>query len=640
MSSKQLLGFDPILLEKRDLVEWVKSDKKDNIVVFLVKKKKTINEKLVETVSIPYCLKRSYFVSPALSDIYVKCVINNFQLNEYETHMTKKKFRNIGFFFNKQTLIDNRRFVKILQNDGSFFMLTEDNINPLEDYINFELLEMSKLALVTNKNKYEKNFFKNFTNLAEDSYFGELISKALHNYSYQWDSAINSYLMQGETYFNSNIFKQYSHRYGSTLTTAAQAVKDKITQIDKCFYELSPRATKKRSTLYRGMKKAYLREDDNTKLLKSIGDVTFVKSYTSVSKSLNVAKGFSEINNSSVRCCMYQIIIPKGMPYIDMKNNSKYPHEQEVLLPRNIRLEVTDILEKKINGNKKYNLYVLNATLVNPEQYKIYTGCKKYSISTIRELSEDKFFKESQLVNKKTQNNKKHTTSNKPKLSTAVEKVNNIMQNFSVVEKLGKSFFNKTSKKGKVALSNKVNTMKRCPDGTMRDTKTGKCISKSLPKSKLEQQQKKVSEFNASLKDMNSNTQNVKQPSLPKHVNTPKPSSKPKPSPKSVPKSSSMNKTKKTCPPGKVLNEYTNNCVKPASLKQYYNKHGKPLPKNKPIQQNKTSKKVNNQSTQHNKTKKKCPPGKVLNKYTNNCVKVASLKQYYSKHGIPLTNKL
>ena len=65
------------------------------------------------------------------------------------------------------------------------------------------------------KKKMNELFKKNMP-YKEEVYFNDLMSKALTNYTWQWDAPINNYLRTGDSYWETQIFKTYMTRYGNT----------------------------------------------------------------------------------------------------------------------------------------------------------------------------------------------------------------------------------------------------------------------------------------------------------------------------------------------------------------------------------------------------------------------------------------
>jgi len=126
--------------------------------------------------------------------------------------------------------------------------------------------------------------------------------------------------------------------------TTVENYHSKIKQMDKCF-QLSPK-TETEMVLYRGMDR-YLDLTDSTPVL--------LKNFTSTTKRIDIAKGFSKkiytkkdiqiegriarmisVNKVIDDCCIYCFHVDKGISYIDMEKISKIRGEHEILLPRDL----------------------------------------------------------------------------------------------------------------------------------------------------------------------------------------------------------------------------------------------------------------------------------------------------------------
>jgi ADP-ribosyltransferase exoenzyme len=62
----------------------------------------------------------------------------------------------------------------------------------------------------------------------------------------------------------------------------------------------------------------------------------------------------NRIKSTSVLCCMYEIEIPAGLPFVYLQSISKYTHELEILLPLNFRVNTMPRLYKKDIISKIY----------------------------------------------------------------------------------------------------------------------------------------------------------------------------------------------------------------------------------------------------------------------------------------------
>jgi len=447
----------------------------------------------------------------------------------------------------------------------------------------------------------------------EQVYFNDVIATALYDYSFQWDGAINWYLRQGEEYFNSSIYKTYSFRFGDPnfktdrqsmeiiikgVNTIAKIkkllsnekieydtkivkkkadlkkllqgiltkmdkenfelgkknVKDHILQIDKCFLEYAPRVTTAMSNkyYYRGMTQKYTGQD-------KVGGEFIVDNFGSVSESELVGKTFGirrvPTAADGTRCCFYRIKLQKGMPYINMINNTQFKQEVEILLPRNIKFKLRKITENASPDHYKYNIYTVDVSMIKKDQFKIETGCKTYGIVELS-LRDD------------------------PKLSsTESGEIKTPASWASESKKADHIEANKINKE----LDPKVHKIKlpRCPKGTYRSKKTGECKPKKDKLHKLKQT-KKISHHKDLAVDL-----------------------------KETKKAPEQTK-KKRCPKGTYRSKKTGEC-KPKKDKLQKPKQTKKIsqPKDK---ENDTPKK----SPQKTK-KKRCPNGMYRSKKTGEC---------------------
>jgi hypothetical protein len=105
-----MYGYDPIFLEKRKLNEWL-DESEDNILVifdknslkFSASPNTPMKHKSQDKV---FCLKKQFLFNPEIKDIYVKCIIENEQVMVKKTYANKTTYNNIGYYINKNVLID------------------------------------------------------------------------------------------------------------------------------------------------------------------------------------------------------------------------------------------------------------------------------------------------------------------------------------------------------------------------------------------------------------------------------------------------------------------------------------------------------------------------------------------------------
>jgi hypothetical protein len=447
-----MYGYDPIFLEKRKLNEWLQ-ESEDNIIVifdkhslkFSASPNDSMKNKSQDKV---FCLKKQFLFNPEIKDIFVKCIIENEQVMVKKTYANKTTYNNIGYYINKNVLIDIKTIKPSLHKERIFKVsinreTTEDTGKWREDnrYISKETLALSKIGLFKNKelNVEAKKITKKNIPYKEDVYFEKLLSKALYDYSFKWDGPINSYLRLRLDYFKSAIFNQTYKVYGDTKDSAVKAIFDKISDLDRAFLEAAPRHEDFTKIYYRGMKQPF----EN---FKNVGDSITVPNYMSITTNLKVAVGFSGIGKvGQAKCCVYKILISNGVPYINMINTTKYKHENETLLPRNLKLT---LINKEVWPFQFYGeipVIVIKVSLQNNDQFKIHSGCSKFYLGKLYSV--------------------------KPSYLDLISKSNTD----KTISKKDKTIREKVAPEKKNIAKKQTTKSKRCPNGTRKNKITGNC---------------------------------------------------------------------------------------------------------------------------------------------------------------------
>jgi len=500
-----IYGEDPITKESLEINEWL-NENDDNILLVIDKNIKNIsltpsyNPSKTKINDKIYLFKKSYLQVPELKHIYYYCILENEQLMINQTFNNKTNYFNLGYYLGKRILINlNQINNKNLKAKNRIFKLDLTDSEEYE-FIDKESLLMSQIILsnknilkapkgITSDEKKEFDARKKMENLItkknlpikKEVYFEEIMSKALINYSYQWDSAINLYLRTGDNYFNTDTFKHYHRRFGKTIEEATQNVKQKVLDIDRAFLEAAPRNENNIDVFYRGMQKPFEK-------LVNVGDKETISNFISVSTSFNIALRFSAVLGGT-KCCLYKLQIDKGIPIIDMVRTTKYKHEKEILLPRNLIFELVKIDTIKYGNNKDIPILCLKVHLQNSNQFKIATGCKKFLLGNIIPYTPS--YHTNELKKTKPQiakdNNKKslkidnkyeeHIENHKIQLigkrcpkGYRIHKLTNMCEFFGHPE-------SKTKTKKKSPIENKQKKS-RCKNGTRRNPKTGNCEPK------------------------------------------------------------------------------------------------------------------------------------------------------------------
>lgn len=571
-----MLGYDPIMLEFMPVKEWLGSDSQDNMVILgdYIFEKKQVGGIL---------LKKSYFLNGSVNDIYNQCELKDgYDLLVSKTY-DSKLYRNIGKYIiddkkmklkNKhesvgRRMVDDKKFIRELKKKKNIYELRTAFSH--EPFINRTALELSKISLA---GKGAGGYNIGIWNLAKDSAFQDLYfeakqAEALYKYSTIWDQPINNYLRLTKPVFDEWFTKFCSGKRekqseGSKWSESEtlETVKRKVKLLDQCFLEHAERNENDTKKYYRGMQWGY-GDYKNAK----VGDKVLITNFSSISTVKKEAEYFKRGNE----CCMYIINIEKGLPYINMMKTTKYKKEKEILLPRDVILEYTKVITKKVKTKEYWNQV---NHLVQAQGYKVKTAKEMSSMAmrdepvtfhvTIRKRDKDQFkvdhtCREYPVYDLKV---------SKKKLKELSVDTVDVVEELEPVQEKSKEDNNPLMKECLVntailIMKNKEEGMKMASKAE-EYSKKGGAIGK-VPKNELEKFNneilKKIEEF-------------------------------------------SSTNPKKECPPGKELNPETNRCRK--------------------IQVKKKPKTIQNKEV---KPEKECPPGKELNPKTGRCIKIKSLKK-------------
>ena len=571
-----MLGYDPIMLEFMPVKEWLGSDSQDNMVILgdYIFEKKQVGGIL---------LKKSYFLNGSVNDIYNQCELKDgYDLLVSKTY-DSKLYRNIGKYIiddkkmklkNKhesvgRRMVDDKKFIRELKKKKNIYELRTAFSH--EPFINRTALELSKISLA---GKGAGGYNIGIWNLAKDSAFQDLYfeakqAEALYKYSTIWDQPINNYLRLTKPVFDEWFTKFCSGKRekqseGSKWSESEtlETVKRKVKLLDQCFLEHAERNENDTKKYYRGMQWGY-GDYKNAK----VGDKVLITNFSSISTVKKEAEYFKRGNE----CCMYIINIEKGLPYINMMKTTKYKKEKEILLPRDVILEYTKVITKKVKTKEYWNQV---NHLVQAQGYKVKTAKEMSSMAmrdepvtfhvTIRKRDKDQFkvdhtCREYPVYDLKV---------SKKKLKELSVDTVDVVEELEPVQEKSKEDNNPLMKECLVntailIMKNKEEGMKMASKAE-EYSKKGGAIGK-VPKNELEKFNneilKKIEEF-------------------------------------------SSTNPKKECPPGKELNPETNRC--------------------RNIQVKKKPKTIQNKEV---KPEKECPPGKELNPKTGRCIKIKSLKK-------------
>ena len=570
-----MLGYDPIMLEFMPVKEWLGSDSQDNMVILgdYIFEKKQVGGIL---------LKKSYFLNGSVNDIYNQCELKDgCDLLVSKTY-DSKLYRNIGKYIIDdkkmklkykhesvgRRMVDDKKFIRELKKKKNIYELRTAFSH--EPFINRTALELSKISLA---GKGAGGYNIGIWNLAKDSAFQDLYfeakqAEALYKYSTIWDQPINNYLRLTKPVFDEWFTKfcvkkreKKGEESNWSESKTLEKIQRKIDLLDQCFLEHAERNENDTKTYYRGMQWGY-GDYKNAK----VGDKVLIQNFTSISTVKKEAEYFKRGND----CCMYHIRIEKGLPYINMMKTTKYKKEKEILLPRDVMLEYTKVITKKVK-TKEYWDQVNH--LVKAQGYKVKTAKE---MSTMAMRDEAVIFHVTIRKRDKDQFRVDHTCREYPiyDMNVSKKKLKDLLvDTVDIVEELEpvqeKSKGDDHPLMEECLVNTAILIMKNKEEGMKMAfkaeeySKKGGAIGK-VPKNELEK-------FNNDIL-------------------------------KKIEKYSST-KPKKECPPGKELNPATNRCRKIQVKKKPKTQSKEEVPK------------------------KICPPGKELNPKTGRCIKIKSLKK-------------
>jgi hypothetical protein len=491
-----MYGYDPIFLEKRKLNEWLDESEENIVLIFdknSLKFSASPNDSMKNNSQDKiFCLKKQFLFNPEIKDIFVKCALENGQIMVKKTYSTKTFYNNIGYYINKNVLLDIKSIKPSLFNKRVFKVSiateTTDQWQAEGEnmYISKEMLALSKIGLFKNKKikidaqtkdgaqdkKLDTKLDRKNIPYKEDVYFEKLLSKALYDYSFKWDGPINAYLRYGEAYFFTSIFNQTYKVYGDTKKYAVLEILAKVEDLDRAFLEAAPRHEDSEKAYFRGMKQPF---ENFTKE----GDSITVQNFMSITTNFKVAVGFSGIRKGGLaKCCLYKILISNGVPYINMINTTKYKAENETLLPRNLKLTFIKKTTLPYQLYGEIPVIVIKVSLQNNDQFKIHSGCKKFYLGKLIHLDTnsintkvipekvipEKVIPEKVIRDKKKPTKKQTTNLKRCPNGTRKNKISGICEPITT----------NSVKKENTIVKQKTKS-KRCPNGTRKNKISGLC---------------------------------------------------------------------------------------------------------------------------------------------------------------------
>ena len=278
-------GYNPMTNEYQNVSEWLQN--KNNLVFIIDGKPLCLNRDLLDYIQMNYIL----YPCDISERKYVKTVTKN-----------ELSFIDIG----KYNLIDN----------------TVINYENFRNTIN----ETRNQVFLINRTNTKTALFNEET-IVNINIFNKVLLEYSKNIIYK---EITEHLLNGKELTSENM--------------------KNILYIDQCFMEYAQITKDNDMIVYRGMKKSYgIKKGESMIILNYLS--------TTINKNPNVINVFQDddfythdnhkhlkpkampqhINN----CCVYEIKIEKGTPFIDMRYSTETESEREILFPRNLLITCT-----------------------------------------------------------------------------------------------------------------------------------------------------------------------------------------------------------------------------------------------------------------------------------------------------------
>lgn len=366
----------PIFAVWADVEEWIKANAKHMVI--------DIYPAFIDT----HDGFRTHIIGVSVTDIQpptkVLCKFSNHLLNPLRTFESKdesKKYVDLGYLFGSNIVVDVQSLEDLLMDTN---IMTLGKLQDTE-MIDIEKLKLSSIELAPHKIPFdgESPFETWSTHKSNQPYlpagvnpiYSPELSAVLRDYSKYWDTPINTYLRDGDAYFETMHFKDFSMLQNISESEAKAKILDKIEVLRKGFREEAPIA-QPQFTVYRGM---ILSEPQRRQLFSGPGGKLTVRGFSSTSTSKHVAGAFA-----GVTCCTFKVLLHEGFPVLSLDATTHYPNEKEILLPDNIQLEFVSYNP----ATQTYTVKAFHTTELGMSQSKARRShCQKYSKAELAPFS-------------------------------------------------------------------------------------------------------------------------------------------------------------------------------------------------------------------------------------------------------------
>jgi hypothetical protein len=365
--SKPLIAINILTNKPIGVLEWLELDDNENIIFEIVSKSKSQKLALKRCYFENFCGNNVYLLSEKIdNELDIVSIVDKY--NKNEVYLSLKDFSKLDININYSIIKD--------------FLDTENKICVLEikdesdEFLNYH-------TLIFELEKYKNTHFAKKSIKYTNSDTEEMrVNQACNRWSFRWDIAVNGFLLHGENFFRRKFFydsaidKHYFYyndhlefidvteeNKRKVIGRARFNVKRQLAYLDIAFTRNSKiNSSNMKDNYYRGMTNFYKINPNQPDRQLEIGDVFYVKTFTSTTSSIDVAIKFARSGGS--KGYLYKIEPQIGTPYSSVRGAIKGEHE--TLFPRNLIFK----LERIEEGNtESYDIYVLSIKTISDSQF-------------------------------------------------------------------------------------------------------------------------------------------------------------------------------------------------------------------------------------------------------------------------------
>ena len=335
-------GYNPIERERTNISKWLENT--ENIIV-------SLND-------VQYCISKTWIPNIIKQYTFIQCDETGKLLQQSVT--ASMKYINLNIIGIEPTcVVPYNEITELLSSSTNRYVLTDTG---------------SKTA-VTLEGIYENSTYKKYNPATDNVHkistaiyipqqnYTNALTSAISDYTYKWDRRINAYLNSGKTkaeYEVDPVFLVHFEEepYQATPKKAIELLETKIRKLDALFTDFS-QSSNEALIVYRGVE-----VQSETELRYGLN-----KAFVSTSTNINIANGFIK----KTICCLLELHVAPGIPFLSAKIFSQYPMEDEIILPR-------DLIYTFKGTKTEYNHYLHMVDVTPSRENQFYQGWRCHDI--------------------------------------------------------------------------------------------------------------------------------------------------------------------------------------------------------------------------------------------------------------------